>query len=147
MNRKQVTLFFRKLRATGNFSIETYFEQVLRHFPADGDLVLRAVTSSHLSNGVLPRLRGMLEARRLLGGAVNHVTGDVHYLALGLPASRTVLTIHDCGFMNHPNPVARRLLKWVWLDLPVRHCRYVTAVSEATSSPPATPAARPTRWS
>jgi glycosyltransferase involved in cell wall biosynthesis len=79
----------------------------------------------------MPRLRGLREAGRHAGD-VNHVTGDVHYLALGLPGRRTVLTIHDCGFMSHPNPVMRRLLQWFWLDLPVRHCHYITAVSEAT---------------
>ncbi len=56
----------------------------------------------------------------------------MHYLVFGLPSRNTILTIHDCGFMNRSNPLVRKLLKWLWLDLPVRHCRYVTAVSEAT---------------
>ncbi len=73
----------------------------------------------------------MLEARHQAGD-INHVTGDVHYIVFGLPGKRTVLTILDCGLMNHSNPLVRRLLKWLWLDWPVRHCRYVTAISEAT---------------
>lgn len=129
----KVVLFFRKTRDTGNFSIETSFERMMQGFPNDGRFRLRKFTSSHFSNGLLPRLRGIVEARRQCGD-INHVTGDVHYLVLGLPAERTVLTVHDCGFMNHPNAVARRLLKWLWLDLPVRHSRYVTAVSQATKS-------------
>jgi glycosyltransferase involved in cell wall biosynthesis len=131
MRKYRVVLFFRKLRDTGNFSIETSFDRVARSFPADSRFELKRFSLSHFSNGILPRLRGIIEAREHRGD-VNHVTGDVHYIVLGLPADRTVLTIHDCGFMNHPNPVARRVLKWLWLDWPVRHCRYVTAVSEAT---------------
>jgi glycosyltransferase involved in cell wall biosynthesis len=104
---------------------------MMENFPADSDIRLEAFTSSHFSNGILPRIRGILEARRQ-AAAINHITGDVHYLALGLPGKRTLLTIHDCGLMNNPNPLARRILKWLWLDIPVRHCRYVTAVSEAT---------------
>jgi glycosyltransferase involved in cell wall biosynthesis len=129
--KRRVVLLFRKLRAAGNFSIETSFEQMMRSFPPASEFIPVGFASSHYSNGILPRLRGMFEARRRRGD-VNHVTGDVHYLALALPGRSTVLTVHDCGFMTHPNPVARRVLKWLWLDWPVRHCRFVTAVSEAT---------------
>lgn len=127
----QVVLFFRKRREDGNFSIETSFRRMMEAFPPDSWFRLRAVESGFYSNGVMRRLLGMLEAARRAGD-VNHVTGDVHFLVLGLPGGRTVLTIHDCGFMRHRNPIVRRILKWLWLDLPVRHCRYVTAVSEAT---------------
>lgn len=133
MTQKSVVLFFRKTRDTGNFSIETSFERMIEAFPRDGRFALRKFTSTHYSNGLLPRLRGIFEAKRRRGD-VNHVTGDVHYLVLGLPGGRTVLTIHDCGFMHHPRPLARAVLKWFWLDMPVRHCKYVTAVSEATKA-------------
>lgn len=104
-----------------------------RSFPADSLFELSGFSSSHYSRGIVPRLRALLEARAHAGD-VNHITGDVHFLALGLPGPRTVLTVHDCGFMNHPNPAVRKVLKWLWLDLPVRHCRYVTAVSQATKA-------------
>jgi len=131
MSKRKVILFFRKLRSTGNFSIEMSFERMVGSFPRDSKFELGSFTSTHFSNGIIPRLRGVMEARRFRGD-INHVTGDVHYLALGLPGQKTLLTIHDCGFMAHPNPLARKILKWFWLDLPVHHCRYVTAVSEAT---------------
>lgn len=131
MTRSRVAVFFRRNRETANFSIETSFERMLASFPAHSEFVPVRTTSSYFSNGLLPRLRAVLEARRR-AGEVNHVTGDVHFLVLGLPAARTVLTIHDCVFLRHPNPLARRLLKWIWLDWPVRHCRFVTAVSQAT---------------
>lgn len=131
MSKYTVILIFRKLRDTGNFSIETSFDQMIASFPADSRFSLIRYTTSFFSNGILPRIRGILEVRRQRYD-VNHVTGDTHYLVLGLPKSRTILTVHDCGFMNHPNWLARLILKWLWLDLPVRHCRYVTAVSVST---------------
>jgi glycosyltransferase involved in cell wall biosynthesis len=76
-------------------------------------------------------MRSALEVRSHAGD-VNHVTGDVHFIALALPGPRTLLTIHDCGFLRRPDTPARRMLKWLWLDGPVHHCRYVTTVSEAT---------------
>lgn len=131
MTNRKVVLFFRKSRDNGNYSIEASFDRMVKSLPRNLPFTLTKFASSYVSNGLFRRLLGILEARRVRAD-VNHVTGDVHYLVLGLPRNRTVLTIHDCGFMNQAGPIARRLLKWLWLDLPVRHCRLVTAVSEAT---------------
>ena len=131
MKKHQVILIFRKLRETGNFSMETSFERMVQSFPKDSNFELRKFTSSHFSNGLIPRILGILEARKNRGD-INHMTGDAHYLVLGLPGKRTILTIHDCGLMEQSNPLKRFILRLVWLNLPVRHCSYVTAVSEAT---------------
>jgi glycosyltransferase involved in cell wall biosynthesis len=133
MVRHIVTLVFRRPRDTANFSIETSFDRMMACFPRESPFELRRFTSRFLSNGLMRRLKGIREARRFRG-EVNHVTGDVHYLVFAFPRETVVLTVHDCGFMRHPNRIARKLLKWLWLDLPVRYCRYVTAVSEATRS-------------
>jgi glycosyltransferase involved in cell wall biosynthesis len=111
--------------------VEISFDQLIENFPSSSIFQITKYVLSHPSKGFLPRLRGILQARAQAGD-INHVTGDVHYIVLGLPGERTILTIHDCGLMSHPNPMARRILKWLWLDWPVRHCRYVTAVSKAT---------------
>jgi len=63
---------------------------------------------------------------------VYHVTGDIHYVVMGLPRRRTVLTIHDCVFLYNASGFKRRLLKWILLDMPVRRSRLVTTISEAT---------------
>ena len=131
VKKKIVTLFYRKNRYTGNFSIEASFDRMMKEFPEGTGFELRKIVISHFSNGLLPRLQGIMEARRY-ETKINHVTGDVHYLVFGLRGKNTILTIHDCGLMSHSNPVIRKLLKWFWLDLPVWHCRYITAVSEAT---------------
>ncbi len=131
MSRRKVILFFRKLRSTGNFSIEISFERMACSFPRESQFELDSFVSNYFSNGIVSRIKSVIEARRFRGD-INHVTGDVHYLVLGLPGRKTLLTIHDCGFMAHPSPLARKVLKWFWLDLPVRHCKYVSAVSEAT---------------
>jgi len=43
-----------------------------------------------------------------------------------------VLTVLDCGFLRRNNSLARTIIKWFWLDLPVWHVRYITAISEST---------------
>lgn len=127
----EVTLFYRKRHATGSFSIEISFEQMMRHIPENREFSIKRYTLKNFSNGVIPRLMGAVDAYKHRS-QINHITGDIHYITLALPSRRTILTIHDCGFMRHPKPVFRQILKWLWLDLPVRHCRYITAVSEAT---------------
>jgi len=61
---------------------------------------------------------------------VFHVTGDVHYLVLSLPAKKTILTIHDCIFMNQSKGIKRLILKYLFLKWPVKHCKLVTTISE-----------------
>jgi glycosyltransferase involved in cell wall biosynthesis len=65
---------------------------------------------------------------------IYHITGDAHYLALGLPGRRTVLTVHDCVFMYQSSGIKRKLLQWLFLHAPVKRCQVITAISEATKN-------------
>ena len=71
---------------------------------------------------------------RGLEADVFHITGDVHYAALALPGSRTVLTIHDCSLLkkNRRRPVRFALFWLFWYYLPIRWASQVTVVSEKT---------------
>jgi glycosyltransferase involved in cell wall biosynthesis len=124
-----VVFFYRKPRAAGNFSIEFLFEHIQANLPSG--IRTRTAISSYHSNGLWGRVYNTMEAS-FRQGDINHVTGDVHFLTLLLQKRKTVLTIHDCGFMKHPSPVARLILKWFWLVLPVNSSRVVTVVSQAT---------------
>jgi glycosyltransferase involved in cell wall biosynthesis len=63
---------------------------------------------------------------------VNHVTGDIHFLALGLRGERTILTIHDCHTLERLRGVRRWLFKRLWFDLPIRRAAMVTVISHET---------------
>lgn len=73
----------------------------------------------------------ILEARGCQGD-INHITGDIHFISFLLKPRRTVLTIHDCGFMNHSSALARFLFRWCWLKIPVHLSAVVTVVSQST---------------
>jgi glycosyltransferase involved in cell wall biosynthesis len=124
-----VVFFYRKPRAAGNFSIEFLFEHIQNNLPPY--IKTRTAVSHYESNGLWPRVYNALEASHRQAD-INHVTGDVHFLTLLMRKRKTVLTIHDCGFMNHPSALARTILRWFWLELPVRRSRVVTVVSQAT---------------
>ena len=70
---------------------------------------------------------------RKLNADIYHVTGDINYLVLLLPWRKTVLTVHDIGhFLFGLRGIKLWLYKWLWLMLPMRVARQVTAVSKAT---------------
>lgn len=128
-----VRLFFRKSRQGRNFSIEASFETMLEAYKSQEGFSPTVVEVPTYSNGVWPRIqiaRSVCRDRR----AINHITGDIHFAILGLPKKGSILTIHDCGFMRHRNPLARFFLWLFWLKLPVAHAQVVVAISESTKA-------------
>jgi glycosyltransferase involved in cell wall biosynthesis len=61
---------------------------------------------------------------------IYHVTGDIHYAVLVLPAKRTILTIHDCGFVYQNKGLKRLLLQYLFVKWPVKRSAIVTTISE-----------------
>jgi len=120
---------FHRQPAQRGFSIERLFQDLRAAMPAD--LRCRKHVVPHRSQGGWRRLANLLDVWRR-GGAVNHITGDVHYLALALPGKNTVLTVHDCGMLLRSRGWSRPLLKLLWFTWPIARCRVVTVISEAT---------------
>ena len=81
------------------------------------------------SRGIFTILFNLIFLTRLKKGLF-HITGDVHYAILVLPQDRTILTIHDLVFLHTYKGLRRRLLKWIFLDLPVKKAKYITTISE-----------------
>lgn len=121
-----VTQFTRR-PAPGAFSLERVFADVRAAMP-NGVQVTEA-RNAHLSQGLLPRLRDAWAARRHTG-AVNHITGDVHYLCFFLPRARTLLTVHDTVLVDRERGLKRFVLWLLWFWLPARRCTRMTAISE-----------------
>jgi glycosyltransferase involved in cell wall biosynthesis len=124
-----VTHFQRRPIPLTNFSMERVFSAVRRALPAWVDC--RLIISRYQSRGLLGRMYNIFEAIRKQEG-VNHVTGDIGYLALFLRKKNTVLTIHDCGSMHRLTGWRRFSFRMFWLWLPVRRCTIVTVISEYT---------------
>jgi glycosyltransferase involved in cell wall biosynthesis len=59
-----------------------------------------------------------------------HITGDVHYAILSLPAGRTSLGIHDLVFLDTHKGIRRWFLKWIYLDMPVQKALFINTISE-----------------
>jgi glycosyltransferase involved in cell wall biosynthesis len=120
---------FQRRPYPGCYSIERVFEAV--RSALQNQIVCEPVVCRYLSRGVVMRIANCVDAA-FRSGDVNHITGDVHYLALVLPRRRTVLTIHDCSGMEDLSGWRRKLFRWLWLELPMARAAVVTVVSEFT---------------
>jgi glycosyltransferase involved in cell wall biosynthesis len=129
MKRVRVSLFLRK-PMTSHHSIERLFDAIAKALPADRYEVSRLVCPFE-SKGIIRRLLISLWAT-LHQGDINHVTGDVNFLGILLPRSRTVLTIHDSASMLRLTGLKRWLYGWIWLRLPILRTGRVTVISQAT---------------
>jgi glycosyltransferase involved in cell wall biosynthesis len=124
---KTAQLLFRK--PVRFFSIERVFHQLEQDMSAEFTLHRWIAPKAGGSPGTI--FSNLLAARRCRAD-VYHVTGDIHYTVLAFPGRRTLLTIHDCIFLYSTTGFKRSLLKWLFLTRPVRHCKLITTISQAT---------------
>ncbi len=111
--------------------MESLFDDVIRCLPIGVDPC--PIVSRFPSRGILNRFLNLLAAVTCQGD-INHVTGDIQYLALLLKGRRTILTIHDCGILLNRPKLSAEILRQLWYSAPVRKCQVITAVSEQTKA-------------
>ena len=124
----RVTFFHRRPQGT-NFSIERLFADVRKALPED--IEAEVAVSRFQSRGFCPRLYNVFEAA-FRNGFVNHITGDVHFLALLLPRRKTLLTIHDLSVVHRLSGLRRMVYLFFWYWLPIRRCALVSVISMST---------------
>ena len=115
-----------RLPGPGHVSIERLFEGVRAHLPSTWRA--RVVRCPLISQGVLDRFINTICAR-FRAGSINHITGDVHYLAGFLPRKGLVLTIHDCALLKILRPPSLAIFRYFWFIMPIRRAEVVTTIS------------------
>lgn len=120
---------FERNRLPGMYSIERLFGEIRRDLPSAVDITtVKCPTPAH-TRWWLPI--GLVRARLHKGG-VNHILGDIHYVALVLPGRRTIMTIHDVNRLDELSGFRKKLFRWLYFALPMRRCRFVTTISDHT---------------
>ncbi len=120
---------FYQRKPCGAFSLERVFHAVRDALPSDIDSEIRLCR--FVSRRFLRRLLNLMEAP-LHQRDVNHIVGDVHYLAMVLSKRKTILTVHDCGGLRLKKGLNRLFLLWFLFWMPVRRVAAVTVISEFT---------------
>jgi glycosyltransferase involved in cell wall biosynthesis len=127
----RVTFYYRKSRTVGNYSVEFIFKDVADRL--NKYIAAKAAVSFYESKGLLKRIYNSVEAV-FRQGDVNHITGDVNFIGILLQKRKTIQTILDCGHLESSKGFKHAVIKFFWLYLPVKRCRYVTAISSATKN-------------
>jgi glycosyltransferase involved in cell wall biosynthesis len=108
-------------------------ERLFSHLRAElGSREVKVHQSPYPSQGLFGRWRNLLAARRAAKDCIAHVTGDVHYLSLGLPRHASILTVHDCAVLHRLSGIRREVLRLLWFAWPIARATAVTTISEAT---------------
>lgn len=126
----KLSLFLRRPRPGENYSVERLLDSVVAALPADRYDVRRRVCPFE-SKGLIRRLALIIWAA-CRQGDVNHITGDVNFLALLMRRSRTLLTITDSASMQRLVGWKRWCYRIAWLWLPIWRAGRVTVISEKT---------------
>ncbi len=122
---------FQRKRAAYTYSIEAEFDAIRAELADRGGIDVDVFNCRHSNVGVSRWMANAAQARRHQGD-VNHITGDVHYLAWSLDPSRTVLTVHDCGHEGRQAGLRKRAVGWLALERPVGRAAVVTTPSTFT---------------
>jgi len=124
----RVSLIFRR-PIEGFYSIESYFDRVRASLLRAG-VEVESCVSPFVSQGLFNRL-GIIRFASRCRGDVVHITGDIHFAALGTDPARTRVTVHDCGRLHQLRGWKRELLRHFWFRLPLRRAAAITVISEA----------------
>lgn len=120
-----VTFFYRP-KMKGAHSIEAVFESIKSELPKE------VVYKDYVCTTKWKRYHSFFNARKFQGD-VNHITGDIHTIAMFLKPKKTVITVHDIGHYERDlKGIKKKLFKLVWLTLPLNRVKLITTISEFT---------------
>ena len=127
-----ITYFFRNKKA--GYSMHRVFIPIVHAmWNKCGRNVSKSEVPSHRADpiSIMRNILWVYRHRNKCG--INHVTGDAHYLILGLTGCKTVLTIHDLVTLRIPgNKIKRWILRKLWLEMPLKKADVITCISEKT---------------
>jgi glycosyltransferase involved in cell wall biosynthesis len=130
VNKLTVNFFQRKPHKGFNFSIESIFNNL--KVQLQDRVHINVFICNWYNNGYLTKLLNTTQAAFRQNGGINHITGEVHFLSLFMQKKRTIVTIHDCAMVKRKTGAAQKLIKWLYLDEPVKRAQWITTVSENT---------------
>lgn len=119
-----IHFFFRKKREGAN-SIEMVFDGIRDYLPESRDYNLPCSRPTLFSIAI-----NILYAK-MHQGDVNHITGDAHYIAIGL-GRNTILTVHDIGSSQNGGWLKRKFIECLWYRWPAKRVSFITVISEFT---------------
>jgi glycosyltransferase involved in cell wall biosynthesis len=126
-----IVIHHHRLPENGHVSIERLFACIRDNLAPECHV--EVCVSPHPSRGLIPRLKNLAGLSGMQAD-IHHIVGDVHYLALGLPGEKLVLTIHDCAALERLKGWRREVLRHLWFVKPMRRAAVVTTISQTSKA-------------
>ncbi|WP_055098317.1 glycosyltransferase [Gabonia massiliensis] len=126
MNEK-IVVFIRKKRPEAN-SIEEIFHSLIKYLGHE----VRWIELPYDGASISAIAKNIWFARKHRGD-INHITGEVHYIALGT-GRRTLITVHDVQSIIKGGRIERTIKKWLWFNLPLCIARKISVISSFTKN-------------
>lgn len=120
----KVTLFFRKPEPQFN-SVEELFSIISKKMSSSVALEYKYMPYGRIT---LKKIYKNLKYSRANSGSINHITGHINYVSLGLKG-KTVLTIHDIGSSLKGSLLNKCLIILFWYWLPALFVKKITVIS------------------
>ena len=131
MKKNTVCFFLRKPVYGKFYSIEKYFYELINNHD-DNRFVFKLKICPLESKGLFNRIYLIFWAC-FNQGDINHICGDVHFIALFLKKSRTIITVHDNYSMRRLHGIKKIIYYIFWLKLTAFRCCKIIAVSKKTA--------------
>lgn len=123
----KTVFFFRRPNAPWHHSIEELFGTIIRAMPSKVEAANYIMKKN--STGLWNRIFNTIDAA-LHQGDVNHITGDVHYIAAFMRKHKTILTIHDLRILQSGSKLKIAVIRFFWFTFPAKRVRFITVISE-----------------
>ncbi len=126
MHNKIRVLYIYREKRIGGFSIEKIFEYISQNLSKK--IEKYRINTLSLNYFFFNFIYVLIKQKQ-----INHLTGDINYLAILLNRKRTILTVHDIGhFEVSLSGIKKKIYSIFWWKLPLNHCTYITTVSSFT---------------
>jgi glycosyltransferase involved in cell wall biosynthesis len=119
---------FNRDKRPANYTFEQLFGAIQAELSKNITIVNNDLPSE------LNRIEAILWAKKN-AGKINHITGDVHFLAYAFKNKTNLLTIHDIGYYKYDlKGLKKKIFKKFWLTDPCRISDKITVISNHTKS-------------
>ncbi|WP_238555013.1 hypothetical protein [Chryseobacterium sp. P1-3] len=84
-------------------------------------------------NGIINLFKSILFYRKSVkNDSIVHITGQIHFAAIGLRTKKIIITVHDLGLYKNWSFMRFLIFKIFWIYLPFRRAKVIVAISEKT---------------
>lgn len=128
-----ITYFYRNKNV--GFSIGTVFKTISNELVKKSVEITEVYMPSERSMPWNSIHNGYFTWKHRNRDGINHITGHIHEVILGLLGCKVVLTIHDLVFLDNIKNPLKRLYKWFfWLYIPIKLADKVVCISTHTKN-------------